>query len=273
VTAIKLFATDLDGTLLRSDKSISDRTAMAMRSALAAGIEIVWATARAVQSVTHFAAGCGFTGIAICANGALVLDLATGKISRTSFMDEQATAIAMDVIRETVPGAVFALVGIDRFHAESGYAAIASYDDHHRNVEDMNVAEALSGISDSIVKLVVRHPEMDPPTLFAALNVATLGEVELTRSGAPFLELSAAGISKAFALARLCDERAIDRSQVAAAGDAHNDLAMLEWAGTALAPENAEPEIIALADQVIPANDQDGVAVWLESLGCCDNSG
>jgi hypothetical protein len=266
VADIALFATDLDGTLLRSDSTISPRSAAAMQSAIAAGIEVVWATARVIHSVRDLAAQAGFTGIAVCANGALVHDLDSGRLVRTNAMDANAIETAMSIIRETVPGAVFALSGIDNFHAETGYAAIVQYADHNRAIEEINVAETLSEIGETAIKLIVRHPEMDPPTLFAALDKAVLGDVELTRSGAPFLELSATGISKAYALAQLCEERGIDRTQVAAAGDAHNDLAMLEWAGIALAPTNAEPEILELADQVIPSDDEDGVAVWLESL-------
>ena len=76
--SIRLVATDLDGTLLRSDKSISRRTAAAMTLALESGIEIVWATARARASVVAFAALADFQGLAVCANGAVLLDLATG---------------------------------------------------------------------------------------------------------------------------------------------------------------------------------------------------
>jgi len=58
----------------------------------------------------------------------------------------------------------------------------------------------------------------------------------------------------------------IDASEVAAAGDAFNDVAMLTWAGTALAPANARTEVIELADRILPTNDEDGVASYLEEL-------
>ncbi|PWQ83351.1 haloacid dehalogenase, partial [Stenotrophomonas maltophilia] len=74
--------------------------------------------------------------------------------------------------------------------------------------------------------------------------------VELTHSGAPYMEMAAAGVSKASALAQLCAIDGIDASEVAAAGDAFNDVAMLTWAGTALAPANARTEVIELADRI-----------------------
>jgi hydroxymethylpyrimidine pyrophosphatase-like HAD family hydrolase len=83
---------------------------------------------------------------------------------------------------------------------------------------------------------------------------------------APFVEMSAAGISKAFALAALAEEMGISSDQVAAIGDALNDVAMLEWAGTAIVPANAIPEVRAISARVVPSNDEDGVATYLESL-------
>jgi hydroxymethylpyrimidine pyrophosphatase-like HAD family hydrolase len=80
------------------------------------------------------------------------------------------------------------------------------------------------------------------------------------------MEMAAAGVSKASALAQLCAIDGIDASEVAAAGDAFNDVAMLTWAGTALAPANARAEVIELADRILPTNDEDGVASYLEEL-------
>ncbi len=119
---------------------------------------------------------------------------------------------------------------------------------------------------DEIVKVVARHPALHASDLYAAIRDVQIEAVEITYSLAPYVELSGAGISKAFGLARLANERGIDVSEVAAIGDAMNDFAMLTWAGTALAPANAVPEILAIADQVLPSNNDDGVAVYLESL-------
>ena len=58
----------------------------------------------------------------------------------------------------------------------------------------------------------------------------------------------------------------ISTEEVAVAGDAINDVPMLTWAGTALCPSNALPEVLALADHVLPSNDEDGVASYLEGL-------
>ncbi|MFE3545309.1 HAD family hydrolase [Nocardia sp. NPDC059177] len=268
MTDIRMFATDLDGTLLRSDRTVSARTAAAMASAQRAGIEVVWATARARHSVRELARSCGFRGKAVCANGAVLLDLATGEpeIVDTVSIDAESAGAAMTRLRALVPGVVFATVGATQFVAEPAYAALCEFADHHRDPRAMVVSDTLPTQSEPMVKIVARHPEIPGADLFRTTAALGIAGVELTHSGAPYMEMAAAGVSKASALARLCAIDGIERSSVVAAGDAPNDIAMLTWAGTALVPAGAPAEVIALADRVLAGNDADGVAEYLEEL-------
>ncbi|MDI9916514.1 Cof-type HAD-IIB family hydrolase [Rhodococcus sp. IEGM 1379] len=268
MTGIRMFATDLDGTLLRSDRTISERTAQAMENARLAGIEVVWATARARHSVHTLASSCGFRGKAVCANGAVILDLADGtpRIVDTISIETSLAATAMDQIRTLIPGVVFANVGPTQFFAEPEYAALCDFSDHHRHLHEMVLADVLPLDIEPMVKIVARHPHVPSADLYRTAVAAGIAGVELTHSGAPYMEMAAAGVSKASALAQLCAAEDIEPSEVAAAGDAFNDMAMLMWAGTALAPSNALPEILELADRVLPSHNNDGVASYLEEL-------
>ena len=80
------------------------------------------------------------------------------------------------------------------------------------------------------------------------------------------MEISAAGVTKGAALARLCELRGVDPDDVVAFGDMPNDLPMLAWAGTSYAVANAHPSVLAAADHVAPANDDDGVAAVLARI-------
>ena len=71
---------------------------------------------------------------------------------------------------------------------------------------------------------------------------------------------------KATTLARLCAERGIAAEEVVAFGDMPNDLPMLAWAGTAYAVANAHPDVLAAVDRRTASNDDDGVALVVESL-------
>ena len=72
---LRLVASDLDGTLLRSDGSVSDRTRAALAAARAAGLEVVLASARPPHWLSEIAADVGTGDLAICCNGAVVHDL------------------------------------------------------------------------------------------------------------------------------------------------------------------------------------------------------
>ncbi|GGF98343.1 hydrolase [Rhodococcoides trifolii] len=250
---------------MRSDRTISPNTARAMASAQAAGIEVVWATARARHSVHEFAQASGFRGKAICANGAVILDLADGTptIDAVWPISLPDAADAIDAVRRLVPGITFATVGPTRFIAESQYAALSVFSDHHRDPATM----ATSGpLGEDVVKIVARHPTVPAPDVFSILAAAGVPRVELTHSGAPYVEMSAEGINKAWALQMLALRSALNRRQIAAAGDARNDLDMLRYAGTAVCPSNAIPDVIAVCTRVLPSNDEEGVAGYLDEL-------
>ncbi|WP_072687185.1 Cof-type HAD-IIB family hydrolase [Rhodococcus marinonascens] len=268
MTQIRLLASDLDGTLLRSDRVISPRTAQAMEEARQAGVEVVWATARARHSVHELAQSCGFRGKAICANGAVVLDLADGTpvITATTTIAMASAAVAMNRVRALMPGVVFANVGPTRFVAEPAYAALCEFADHHRHPHEMTLSELLPSMEEPLVKIVARHPEVPGVELYRATLAAGVEGIEVTHSGARYMEMAASGVSKASALAELCAVEGIGSFEVAVVGDAINDVPMLMWAGTALCPSNAIPEVQALADRMLPSNDEDGVASYLEEL-------
>lgn len=265
---IRLVASDLDGTLLRPDRTVSPRTAAAMLAAREAGIEVVWATARARHSIDELARSCGFRGTAVGANGAVTLDLADGaaRIVGTVAIEVTAALAVMTQVRTLVPGVVFANVGAGSFVAEPEYAALCDYTDHHRNPDEMALDPRLPRAGEDLVKIVARHPGIAGHDLYRLAVAAGVDGVEVTHSGAPYIEMAASGVSKASALARLCDARGIAADEVAAIGDAVNDIPMLTWAGTALAPANALPEVRELADRVLSGNTDDGVARYLEEL-------
>ncbi|HEY5855066.1 MAG TPA: HAD family hydrolase [Aldersonia sp.] len=265
---IRLVATDLDGTLLRSDRTISERTAAAMAALRAAGIELVWATARARHSVHEFALASGFRGKAICANGAVLMDLADGspRVLRTVEIPADAAREALAWLRTLRPGVVFAAVGSSTFVAEPGYAELCVFTDHHREPATIQRSDDPVGGTDPIVKIVARHPEIAGVDLYRAAHATGFDGLGLTHSGAPYMELAPAGVTKASVLAALCADAGLDRADVAAIGDAINDAPMLAWAGTALCPAQAAPEVHAIAHRVLDANDEDGVAAYLEEL-------
>lgn len=263
---VRLIATDLDGTLLRTDRTISARTREAVAAAQADGVIFVIATARHPVSVRHLASQAGISGLAICVNGALIYDLAADEIVARSHLPATTALALIEALRTTLPDVCFALVrGMD-FACEPGYAALASDEDHGRDLAAVLQAEISTMLELPATKLVIRHPEYPPAHLLERVRALGLSGFEASLSGAPFVDVVAAGVSKAAALVTICAGLGIDASEVVAFGDAPNDLPMLEWAGRAIAPANAYPEVLAIVPEHTASNDDDGVALAIERL-------
>ncbi len=266
--SIRLIATDLDGTLLRSDLSVSRRTRKALDAARAAGIHTVPVTARQTHGVRWIAEAAGFDEYALCSNGAYGVHLGTGELLFEAHVSETAQRTLAEALRQRVPEVLFVSVrsGGTTFIAQRGYAELAHFEDHKLDPLTMGGAELSDVLSAPSLKFIVRHPSLTPRELLTEVQALNLTGFSATHSGAPFLEILAEGVNKAWGLARLCGRLGIDSSEVLAFGDAPNDAEMLSWAGRGVAVANADPEALAAADEVTLSNDDDGVAAVLEKL-------
>ena len=253
-------ATDLDGTIVRSDGNISPRTRDALTQAEQAGALVVLVTGRPPRWLDGVAEATGHHGLAICANGAVVYDLHTEQIVETHPLSVEVARELVTQLRSAIPGLGFAVETVD-----DGFAHEVAYRPKW-TVDTDPVASADELLTQPLVKLLARHRELDSDALLAAARKAVGVEMaNLTHSSRDgLLEISAAGVSKATTLASLCEEHGLAASQVIAFGDMPNDLPMLTWAGRAVAVANAHPDVLAVVDEVTSSNDDDGVAVVLE---------
>ncbi len=270
-SAFALVATDLDGTLLRSDLSVSRRTRAVLDALRARGVLTVPVTARQPHGLSLIAQAAGFEHWALCSNGALCLDLTTGKTLFSAHLEvEFQRALAQALLRRQ-PDTVFVSIrgSGEVFVAQNGYAALAAYGDHKREPDQMQGASLDEVLSQPSLKLAARHPRLSPQELFdevSALRAEGLGGFAVTMSGAPFLEFMKEGLSKAWGLEKLCRHLGLAAAQVVAFGDALNDAEMLAWAGHGVAMAQAPAQVQASAQEVTLSSDDDGVAVVLERM-------
>ena len=260
MTAPRLVATDLDGTIVRSDGTVSDRTVAAIAAVEAAGVPFVMVTGRPVRWMADIAGRTGHRGIAICANGALAYDLHTEQVVRSALLTAHAARGVVDALREAIPGIAFAVERLG-----SGFAHEPTYVPRWDSDDPKRAAPVEELLTDDVVKLLARHEGLDADALLAAAHAAVPAGATLTHSSADgLLEMSAEGVSKASGLAAYAQERGVDPSDVIAFGDMPNDLPMLTWAGRGIAVANAHPEVLAVAHAVTASNDDDGVAQVLD---------
>jgi Cof subfamily protein (haloacid dehalogenase superfamily) len=257
--APRLVASDLDGTLVRSDLSVSDRTREVLARVEQAGALFVMVTGRPPRWMAPVAEQTGHRGLAVCANGALVYDLHTEQVVRSSLIAAEAARDVVAALRRDVPGIAFAVEkGMDGFGREASY--VPRWDNG-----EVLVAPVEELVSAGVVKLLARHEELGSDDLLARARASLGTAVECTHSSSDgLLEISAGGVSKASGLASLAEQWGISAEEVVAFGDMPNDLPMLAWAGRSVGMANAHPEVLAAVDEVTASNDADGVAQVLE---------
>ena len=261
-TAPSLVATDLDGTIIRRDRTISERTVEAFARVEAAGARFVLVTGRPPRMMLPIAAAFGHRGTAICANGALAYDMRADAIEALHLIPPPVLAAAAAALRAAVPGIGIAVEYPDGHAADAVYQAVA-----------WDVNASIPRVDDATLfarpasKLLGRHFGYTCDDLLALAGPAVAGLVSATHSNSKGLvEATALGVSKASVVAELAARYGIGRESVIAFGDMPNDLPLLTWAGTSCAVANAHPEVLAAATHVIGSNDDDGVAEYLERL-------
>lgn len=260
--APRVVATDLDGTLLGPDGGLSARTRDALSRSDRAGVRVVAVTARPPRWLGDLAPALGGCGVAICANGAAVVDLATLAVRHAYTFDDQVVRDVVARVRRSDPTVSFALERTTGFAAEAGFRSSHPVPEGSPSVAD--ITQALDGRT---IKVLVRAaPSIDLDAFVGALSTAVGDAGVVSHSGATGLaEVSPPAVTKASTLAVWAAEEGVEASDVWAVGDAPNDLPMLVWAGRSFAVANAHPTVLRSVDAVLPSNADDGVAVLLDT--------
>lgn len=260
---VRLIATDLDGTIVRSDGTISDRTAKALATAEELGVTVVLVTGRPPRWIAPVAEATGHHGVAICSNGALVYDLHNERVIESYLIPMRTVVEVVDILLGAMPELAFAV--------ETGTDVYRSYGYRGGWITgpvDGTVFHPLDEVTEhDAAKLLASHPTMDVDELLDRTRELVSHLVEPTHSnGRGLVEMGELGVSKATTLARFADELGISAEDVVAFGDMPNDLPMLAWAGTAYAVANAHPLVLEAVDNTTASNNDDGVADVVEQL-------
>ncbi|MDT0395483.1 MULTISPECIES: HAD hydrolase family protein [Streptomyces] len=270
-TPVRLIATDLDGTLLRDDKSVSPRTVAALAAAEEAGVEVFFVTGRPARWMDVVSDHVHGHGLAICGNGAAVVDLHGGpgahRFVKVRELPRKNALDAVRLLRDAAPGTVYAVEQTFGFNQEPAYPKLhMEVPDILAPAEDLLAPDSHTA-GEPVLKILAYHPDLDPDAFLTLARIAIGDRANVTRSSpSALLEISGPGVSKASTLALCCAERGISHEEVVAFGDMPNDVEMLTWAGRSYAMGNAHADVIAAASGRTVANNDDGVAVVIERL-------
>lgn len=273
----RLVASDLDGTLLSSDGSVSART-KAVVEATRDQVPFVIATGRPPRWVYPIADELGHRAIAVCSNGALTVDLASETILHARLLSVEAAVAAVQIIQSILPDVGIA---VDRM---SGLSMDPRYVPTFAQPNDTRVEPIERLLDEPAIKLLFRHQSLTT-TMLARIVAAVDGHASITYGAATghasfdassvdahqpqslrgtLIEVMAVGVTKASALERLCSSMGIEAAEVVAFGDMPNDFEMIEWAGHGVAMANGHRSIKVVANEIALSNDEHGVARILE---------
>ncbi|WP_089099521.1 HAD family hydrolase [Streptomyces hyaluromycini] len=258
-----LIATDLDGTLLRDDDTLSERSLAALARAVRAGARHLVVTGRPAPRVRPLLDDLGCTGLAVCGQGAQVYDAGADRLLWSVTLDRELAETALGKIEAEV-GQVYAAVdqdGVDGLTLiEPGYLM------PHPTLPALRVARRDDLWCAPISKVLLRHHTLSDDELAATARSVVGSLATVTMSGPGTVELQPCGVTKATGLALAAGHLGLSPGRAIAFGDMPNDIPMFEWAAYGVAMANAHPELKALADEITTSNEDDGIAVVLERL-------
>ncbi|HEY9371112.1 HAD family hydrolase [Streptomyces sp.] len=259
----RLIATDLDGTLLRADESVSARTRDALAAATAAGAAHIVVTGRSVPWTRHILDDLGYEGLAVCGQGAQVYHAGEHRLLTSLTLDRQLAGLALSKLEAEVgPLAVAAsrdgldgevLVSAD-YRVQEGPLPVVPFEDP----ADLWAAP--------LNKMYIQHATLTDDELAAAARRTVGSLVDVVVAGPRIVEILPLGLSKATGLSLAARRLGLKAADTIAFGDMPNDIPMFAWAARGVAMANAHEELKAVADDVTASNEDDGIAAFLEPL-------
>lgn len=265
---IKLIAIDLDGTLLHSDRTLSDENRQAVQEAKAAGVQVVLCTGRPLRSMHYLLDEIGLRDeedLAITYNGGLIQRTQSGEIvNQITFNREQCLDIYE--LGESLNMPVN-FIDLDYVYeppypvgAESVYMAT------NKNVpKDQALKFVDVGMDDlpdpfTINKIVMSRPADELDAIIPKIPVAYHEKYNIYKSQPFILEILPQKVDKGYSMRLLGDMLDLEKDQIMGIGDQENDLSLVENAGFGVAMENAIPLVKESADYITKTNDENGVA-------------
>jgi hypothetical protein len=265
-TSPRLIVTDLDGTFLSPDGTVSPTNSAAVLAAQAAGIPVVFATGRPVRWLDVIRDLPGAHPTVIASNGAVLYDLGADELLDRICIDPEVALRAVVELRAALPGTSFAFESGTRFGYEPAYRTRFSDDGTHPALS-CGPAEDIAHAT-PFVKMLVQNDQVLADDLLDRVLEVVGSSLTVTHSASPghgLVEVSAPGVSKASMLQRVCASLAVDADHVAAFGDMPNDLDMLSWVGLPHVVANAHPALLDLGYRVVPTNAESGVGRTIRS--------
>ncbi|MDR0399960.1 MAG: HAD hydrolase family protein [Treponema sp.] len=268
---IRALALDLDGTCLRSDLSLGDRTVRALTTLADRGFHLILCTGRAPEAAEKYRAALGIRGPQVYFNGAVVADMPGERILALTLQDRESAAFCVELARKTGLYVQIFFPGIPqnprrRLMAERRGPEWERYLRHTgipAEIGDLQEVLANPALPGCVKTMFIGDGESQN-LVRPALEERYGGGLYIADSLKGFLEIMSPQVSKGRGLQTALAARSLDPSQVIAFGDEETDLPLFAAVSYAAAPANAKDPVRRAADQVIGPHDEDPVAAFVE---------
>lgn len=261
VPKVRLIAFDLDGTLLTSDKRITERSKTVIQKLAQAGVVMMPCTGRPSRNTKDILSQLGLSK-AVVLHGAGFYNL---KSDKTRFRYTFAATEALEILDRMyqIKGVMAGMETTQGWFLDPIYYAWRQKQPQVFPLDPKDVGDLKTFIDAGSVKLFFRHDDLSARELSI-----TLGNLPIYRtwSNKKLLEVLPEMVNKREALVHICTTLGISWQEVITFGDEHNDQGMLMWAGLGVAMQNATSEAREVADYITKSNDEDGVAEVLEAV-------
>ena len=242
---IKMIVTDLDGTFFRNDKTVSNFTTDIFKGCREKGIKVTFATARSSDAQIPTQLFCGY----VKSNGAVAFAYGNKVYDKP---------MPIQIVRQLLTAA-----------DNAGISIVAQ--NNERNCANFNLKEVTGYLDGEIIDFNII--DFEPQKIFALIETKQAIEVlKCNLSGDLYMTISRDNVAmimhkeavKSKAVAALADHWGIRQSEIVAFGDDLNDVDLLEYCGISVAMDNAVDEVKDISDYICDANENDGVAKWIE---------
>lgn len=259
---IKLVLSDVDGTLVTPDKTLTERSVQAVRQLRDAGIVFALTSARPPQALARFIEPLGLETPMGAFNGGLIVDHQMRPLETKAIAKDLAAPVIN--VLESHDMDLWVYQGDNWFVLDENGPHI-EHESLGCSCEPTEVA-SFHGLDEGILKVVGIS---DDPSTNAAANTAIRSRfasgVSATQSQSYFLDITDVEATKGHVVRFLAERYGLDVSEIAVLGDMHNDVSMFEVAGFSIAMGNAVSEVQRAADVVTTTNEHEGFARAIET--------
>ena len=264
----KLMAVDMDGTLLKDDKTISNKSKEAIKKAVSLGVKIVLTTGRPIQGIVNYLDELELTGkddYVIGLNGALVCKtIDYSVLSSNGTLKGKDLKHIYDNVKKLNTYVHSYTRNEDLVNAESKF----SRGDEKRVHLKVRVVDFSIDIQDDdeILKVMLEEEKDVLDRITPLIPKELYEEYSVFRSVDYMIEFMKKGCTKATGVEKLAQHLGISQDEIISIGDAINDKEMIEYAGLGVAMGNSMNEIKNIANFITKTNEEDGVAYAIEKF-------